>query len=158
MLVKSRILRGLAVGLVAVLCVGLWLWARKAIDVEALQAWSTTIPAVPFFLAQALLPLVGFPSTPFFIVAGASFNTTAAVVGSLAGILLNLAMSYWIATSALRPILVRLLARTRNRMPPLNPNHEVRLTLAVRLFPAMPNFLKNYFLCLYYPSRLFFDI
>jgi len=147
-MMQSRILRGLAGGVAAVLCVAFLIWARKAFDAEALQAWSTTIPAVPFFLAQALMPLVGFPSTPFFIVAGVSFGATTAVVGSLAGVTLNLALSYWIAASGLRPVLVRLLARTRYSVPVLAPRHEVRLAFAVRLFPAMPNFVKNYLLCL----------
>ncbi len=146
-------------GAVVLLCAGLLLWSRQACDVEALRAWRDEAPAVPFFLAQALLPLIGVPTTPFFVLAGASFGAFTAVAGSLAGVALNLAMSYWIAHSGLKPVLLRLLARGRHRIPALNPRHGLRLTVAVRLFPAMPNFVKNYALCLAgIPFWMFFGV
>jgi uncharacterized membrane protein YdjX (TVP38/TMEM64 family) len=129
------------------------------LDAETLRAWTREAPPVPFFLAQALLPLIGVPSTPFFIMAGAAFGVPTALIGTLLGVALNLAMSHWIASSGLRPVLVSLLARGRYRLPEIGPGHGARFTLMVRLFPAMPAFMKNYLLCLAgVPFAVFFPI
>lgn len=135
-------------GAALALGVGLVFWAHSALDAETLRAWIAEAPPVPFFLAQAVLPLIGMPTTPFFIMAGAAFDVGTAIVGSLFGVALNLALSHWIAYSGLRPVLIRLLARGRYRLPDIGDKRGARLTLMVRLFPAMPGFVKTYLLCL----------
>ena len=63
-----RVLGALTLLVLAVLIWNAW-------DHQAFIAWREEAGVVPFFLAMALLPALGVPITPFFIVAGATFGT-----------------------------------------------------------------------------------
>jgi uncharacterized membrane protein YdjX (TVP38/TMEM64 family) len=100
-----------------------------------------------FFTAMAILPLIGAPVTPFFIIAGASFGARVGLVGSLIALTVNVVACYWIARSALRRLIERLLRRSRYELPKFDRNKSAtRFTVAVKLAPGLPTFVKNYLL------------
>jgi uncharacterized membrane protein YdjX (TVP38/TMEM64 family) len=136
--------RAIAVATVAVVAVFLWwAWDHGAIVTRLRRAspWA-------FFTAMAVLPAFGAPVTPFFIVAGASFGARTGLVGSLIAITVNVAGCYWIARSALRRFLEPLLRRFRYRLPDFAAREKgaASFTVAVKLAPGLPTFLKNYLL------------
>lgn len=133
---------GLLAG-VGLLWVGGW-----QIDPETLHAWQQDAPVLPFFTALTLLPLVGVPTTPFFMVSGAAYGILTSLIGTAIALSVNLLLSFGIARGGLSPLLRRILARTGHTLPDLDEKRELHFTLMVRMIPAMPNFVKNYLLCL----------
>ncbi len=135
--------RVLGAATLLVLAVLIW----NAWDHQAFIAWREEAGVVPFFLAMALLPALGVPITPFFIVAGATFGTFVGLTGSVIALSANLLLCYWIARSGLRPWLTRLLARTRYDIPDFEEGKgALRFTLLVKLAPGVPIFIKHYLL------------
>lgn len=116
-------------------------------DHQAFIAWREEAGVLPFFLAMAILPALGVPITPFFIVAGATFGVPIGLAGSAIALSANLVLCYWIARSGLRPWLARLLARTRYRIPDFQQGEgALRFALLVKLAPGVPVFIKHYLL------------
>lgn len=113
-----------------------------------------------FFTAMALLPAVGAPLSAFNLVAGEAFapqmTMPGVVVTVAAAIAANLAITYWLARFALRPLLTRLVARYGYSIPRLNAGNALTVTLLVRLTPGPPFFLQSYLLGLAeVPFRLY---
>lgn len=134
-----------ALGAATLLVLAVLIW--NAWDHQAFIAWREEAGVVPFFLAMALLPALGVPITPFFIVAGATFGTFVGLTGSAIALSANLLLCYWIARSGLRPWLTRLLARTRYDIPDFEEGKgALRFTLLVKLAPGVPIFIKHYLL------------
>ncbi|HVG59384.1 MAG TPA: VTT domain-containing protein [Hyalangium sp.] len=115
-------------------------------DRAALASWKGEAAPLPFFAAMAVLPLFGMPITPFFVLAGATFGTRLGLLGSGLALGLNLAVSYWLAHTAIRPWLKSLLRRLGYELPDYEKKKEgaVRFTLSVKLAPGIPAFVKNY--------------
>ena len=133
--------RGLSVLAVVGLVLLLWsVWDR-----EALMAWVARARPLPFFALMALLPVIGVPITPFFIVAGATFGARLGLIGSGLAVATNLILCYGIARK-LRPRLKSLLRRFGYNLPDIGARKKgaVRFTLAVKLAPGLPQFVKNY--------------
>lgn len=134
-----------ALGAATLLVLAVLIW--NAWDHQAFIAWREEAGVVPFFLAMALLPALGVPITPFFIVAGATFGTFVGLTVSAIALSANLLLCYWIARSGLRPWLTRLLARTRYGIPDFEEGKgALRFTLLVKLAPGVPIFIKHYLL------------
>jgi uncharacterized membrane protein YdjX (TVP38/TMEM64 family) len=134
--------RGVAVAAVAGLAALLWVvW-----DHEAVMAWIGQAGPLPFFAAMGLLPVLGAPLAPFFIVAGATFGVAVGLVGSVLALLLNLAACYRLARSRFRPHLEKLLRRFDFEIPDFDEpgKSAFRFTLLVKLAPGIPVFIKNY--------------
>ena len=104
---------------------------------------------IPFFAVMALLPMVGVPVTPFFILAGAAFRTRVAVAGSIVALGLNLAGCYLLARK-MQPRIDALLRRLDYELPDFGARKKgsTRATLAVKFAPGLPAFVKNYGLAL----------
>ena len=128
--------------LVAALSVALWLFWNH----EEVLEWKREAEPLPFFVLMALLPALGFPITPLFVLAGAVFGATVGLIGSFLGLAVNLLLCHWIAHSALRPHLERMLARTNYRLPRFDADRRgaLQFILLVRITPGVPLFLKNY--------------
>ncbi|HEY1849148.1 MAG TPA: VTT domain-containing protein [Opitutaceae bacterium] len=103
-----------------------------------------------FFAATAILPALGAPLTAFTITAGEVFApqmTMAGVIAAtLAAIAVNLALTYWLARHALRPLISRVAARYGYSIPTLTRSNALSITLALRLTPGPPFFLQSYIL------------
>ena len=113
-----------------------------------------------FFFAMAVLPLFGAPLLAFTIPAGEAFagqmTLGGVIAAALAAIALNLALTYWLAHRAVRPLLERLTERFGYTVPRVTPGNALTVALLVRLTPGPPFFLQSYLLGLAaIPFRLY---
>jgi uncharacterized membrane protein YdjX (TVP38/TMEM64 family) len=122
------------------------LWA--AWDHESFLRWKEQAGPIPFFAAMAVLPAIGFPVTPFFILAGATFGVAVGLGGSLLALLANFSLCFWLARSGLRPSISRLLERFGVDLPDFEEGQQraLRFVLMVKFTPGVPAFAKNYLL------------
>jgi len=113
-----------------------------------------------FFFAMAVLPLFGAPLLAFTIPAGEAFagqmTLGGVIAAALAAIALNLALTYWLAHRAVRPLLEKLTERFGYTVPRVTPGNALTVALLVRLTPGPPFFLQSYLLGLAaIPFRLY---
>jgi len=105
---------------------------------------------VPFFLAMTLLPLVGFPLSPFTLSVGPVFGQTlglGTVIGfSILAVTINVALSYAISAHLLHPAAMRFVQWLGCRLPEISQKSAWMTTLAVRIVPGPPFFLQSYLL------------
>ncbi len=125
------------------LVVSLLLWAIW--DLDAMLAWQQRATPARFFAVMSVLPAIGVPMTPLFILAGATFGPGIGLLGSLVALALNLTLCYWIA-NVMRPRFASLLRRFGYELPSpeARKKNAVRFTLAVKVAPGVPAFVKNY--------------
>jgi len=115
-------------------------------DREAFLAWVSEAHPVPFFVAMALLPCIGVPFTPLFLLAGATFGNSVGLLGSALALAVSLALSYRIARGRLRPHLARWLRRFDYEIPSYHAGGRdaIRFTLLTKLTPGVPGVVKTY--------------
>src|SRR5262249_21314743 len=106
----------LALGTAALM--GLVWLVRSVWDHDAFMAWIGRVRPIPFFSLMSLLPAVGVPITPFFVVAGATYGARLGLLGSLIAIGANLALCYWVART-MRPAVAALFRRVGYSLPPM---------------------------------------
>jgi uncharacterized membrane protein YdjX (TVP38/TMEM64 family) len=103
-----------------------------------------------FFAAMTILPACGIPMLAFTIPAGEAFapviGMPAVIAAALVAIALNLAISYWVARYALRPLLTRLLTRYGYTVPTVTRENALSVLLVVRLTPGPPYALQCFLL------------
>jgi uncharacterized membrane protein YdjX (TVP38/TMEM64 family) len=103
-----------------------------------------------FFAAMTLLPALGAPLLAFTIPAGDAFASRMTLPGviaaALAAIAVNLALTYWLARYALRPLVARFLERRGYRVPRVTPENALSIALLVRTTPGPPYFMQGYML------------
>ncbi|MDB6092582.1 MAG: hypothetical protein JWM32_144 [Verrucomicrobia bacterium] len=103
-----------------------------------------------FFAAMTLLPSAGFPLMFFTIPAGEAFAGQMTLPGVIAAVLvslaLNLALTYWMARYAFRPLLMRVAKRYGYEVPKVTKANALTVTLLVRLTPGPPYSLQGYLL------------
>ena len=115
---------------------------------------------VLFMIGMGTLPFVGVPLSAFWLAAGAAFKPPwyafAIIMGGLA---INFALAYLISNKWLRGPIKRLFEKRGIKIPEAQPSEYVKLTLAIRLFPGLPNFMQSYLLGLAnVPFRTFYLI
>jgi uncharacterized membrane protein YdjX (TVP38/TMEM64 family) len=128
---------------VVIVLIGLWLWRRAPGLEEVLDVLQQAGP-VPFFGALVLLPLVGIPTTPFYLLAGPAFGFGVSLIGTTLALGLQQSIAYVLSRHWLHGVLERFVARTRYQVPEVKPERWVRFTLLVRLAPGVPSWIKNY--------------
>jgi len=105
---------------------------------------------VVFFSAMTILPAFGAPMLAFTIPAGEAFAPQLGLGGVIAVALVvlavNLALTYWLARYALRPVLTGLLKRYGYSVPRVTPENVLTVALLVRLTPGPPYALQGYIL------------
>ncbi len=149
---RKALLLKLAVAGAVVLAGGVLVW--RGVDVKGLvvQGMALIAGAGPwvFFGAMAVLPALGAPLLAFALPAGPAFIPLWGRGGVLlaygVAIALNLALTYWLARYALRPLVARLVARLGYRMPPIARDEQVEVTVLVRVTPGTPFCLQSYLL------------
>lgn len=103
-----------------------------------------------FFAAMAVLPAVGFPLAPFTLIAGPVFGPQLGVVPTIgcavSAVAANVALSYWMASGALRPWVLRLAGWLGYRVPEAGRNTAWQLVTLVRLAPGLPFWMQSYLL------------
>ncbi len=146
---RKRPWRAIAValpGVVIVLVLLLAIWQHR-ID-AAITALKQAGP-LPLFAAMVLLPLLGCPASPLYLLAGAALGLRDGIVCAAAAILINLLLTWWLSTRLLHGWLERLLARWFEvRLATVPPRYAVRFALGVKLLPVVPTFVRNYIIAL----------
>lgn len=103
-----------------------------------------------FFAAMALLPMAGFPLSPFILSAGPVFaptlGTGVVIACGMAALAVNVSLSYWFAAHALRPWLERLILWLGYPVPKMPAGRDWEFTLVVRVVPGTPFFLQSFLL------------
>lgn len=143
----------------AVLCgSGILLLAVYFTDLEVadvkhwIQYWTHEIqtwPAVLFFLMVALLPLIGFPISPLFMIAGIRFGSAWAIPFSLAALAVNLTLAHWISTKLLHAFIQKIARKWDYDIPKVGHDNAKKWVLVIRLCGA-PLAVQNYILGLSY--------
>lgn len=104
---------------------------------------------VVFFGAMLLLPAAGVPMLAFTIPAGEAYapqlGLTGVLVLTLVILALNLALIYWLARFALRPVLLGLMKRYGYSVPRVTPENALTVILVVRL-TGSPYAVQGYIL------------
>jgi uncharacterized membrane protein YdjX (TVP38/TMEM64 family) len=131
----------------------------KALEEQGLRVIRGAGP-VAFFSGIAVLPAIGAPLSAFTITAGEIFAPLMTLGGVIAAALfaiaVNLALTYWLARYALRPLLSRLAERYGYKIPKVTRANALSIALAVRLTPGPPFFMQGYILGLAeVPFRLY---
>jgi len=102
---------------------------------------------VTFFVAMAVLPVLGFPLFPFNLAAGPAFSEQLGLgpVVALASVAIavNVSLTYWLARWALRPPLAWLVQRLGYRLPEIAPGNYFALAVLVRVTPGPPFFFQS---------------
>jgi uncharacterized membrane protein YdjX (TVP38/TMEM64 family) len=102
---------------------------------------------VTFFVAMAVLPVLGFPLFPFNLAAGPAFSEQLGLgpVVALASVAIavNVSLTYWLARWALRPPLAWLVQRLGYRLPEIAPGNHFALAVLVRVTPGPPFFFQS---------------
>ncbi|MCC5831121.1 MAG: TVP38/TMEM64 family protein [Phycisphaeraceae bacterium] len=136
------------VGLAALVLMLWLLWSNW--NHAAFLEWKRQVGPLPFFGAMAILPAIGFPVTPFFVIAGATFGAKVGMIGSMAALLINFTLCYWITQGGLRRKISALPSRYRLGLPNFEKRRDraLRFVLLVKFAPGVPAFVKNYILSL----------
>jgi uncharacterized membrane protein YdjX (TVP38/TMEM64 family) len=126
-------------------CAALY-FAWSAWGHAAVINWMEQVNPFWFFAIVAIIPGLGIPITPLFILAGATFGTRIGLIGSLVALAAHLALCYWIARAALRRQIKALLRRFDYQLPHFGDERRsaIRFTLMLKLAPGVPTFIKNY--------------
>jgi uncharacterized membrane protein YdjX (TVP38/TMEM64 family) len=113
--------------------------------IDEIQTW----PAFLFFLMVALLPLIGFPISPLFIIAGIRFGVGWAIPFCLTALAMNLIISHWISTKVLHNFLQRIANKWNYSIPKVSHKNAAKWVFIVRISGA-PLAVQNYLLGLSY--------
>ncbi len=148
---RGKLGRVVLIGVLGAAVVGVVLWS---LDVGTLVGRCVAVcrDAGPgaFFGAMALLPLVGVPLSPFTVAAGPVFGPTmgvgAVIACAIAAVAIDVALAYWIAAYALRPLMERLARRWGYTVPQLPEGTAWEIALIVRVVPGPPFFVQSYLL------------
>lgn len=105
-----------------------------------------TLPLFPLLVAMVILPALGLPMTPFFIIAGLRFGISGGLAFSAVATLLNLLLCYSVAHGRLRPLLQGAVQRRFPALVALDRDRRDawRLTFMIKLVPGVPIFIKHY--------------
>ncbi len=147
---KKPLLLSLGLAVVAI-AVGVALFSSTLIElVDAMVFGLREAGPVVFFLAMALLPAAGFPLLAFTLAAGPVFGPTLGtgwvIAWSLAAVVANLLLTYWLANRALRPFVSWLLRWFGIPVPGNMTEGAWQITLIVRLTPGPPFWVQSYLL------------
>lgn len=128
----------LSLGFVALLASFVW----QGLSIETIE----TLHPLALLFAMVLLPALGLPMTPFYVIAGLRFGIPAGLAFSGAATLLNLLLCYAIAHGRLRPILRDVIERRFPAMAALDQarGDAWRVTFLIKLVPGVPMFIKHY--------------
>jgi uncharacterized membrane protein YdjX (TVP38/TMEM64 family) len=103
-----------------------------------------------FFSACAVLPAFAAPLSIFTITAGEVFAPLMTLGGVIAATMLaiavNLALTYWLARYALRPLLSRIAEHYGYKIPRVTKENALSVAIAIRLTPGPPFFMQGYLL------------
>lgn len=140
-LLIPSVVMGVALAL-ALLAAAWFAWDR-----EAVLAWKESASPLLFFAAMALLPALGVPLTPFYLVAGATFGFPLGLAGSSIALCVNLTLCHALARRLPRAWMRNLVRRFGQDLPNFEDGTgAIRFAVLMKLTPGVPVLLKNYLL------------
>jgi uncharacterized membrane protein YdjX (TVP38/TMEM64 family) len=148
---RGLLLKLAVAGVVLLVAVAL---VARGIDLKGLLAQGLELirsaGAPVFFIAMALLPAIGAPQMAFSLTAGPVFGPTLGmgwvVTFALLAMAVNMTLSYYLASRALRPLLEKLFTRLGYQLPKATPGAEFDLIILLRVTPGIPFPVQNYLL------------
>lgn len=145
---RLLVLRRLSLVLVVAVLVVAALTTGLPDKLTAVVGYVRSAGPVTFFVAMALLPLVGIPLMPFTVAAGPAFGPVLGIgpviLWAIVAVGVNVALSYALAAHVLRPSISRLAAFLGYRIPAASGSWHV--SALIRLAPGLPFFAQSYVL------------
>lgn len=138
----------MVVGFAFVVAAGIGVLAWADFDLDRLLATTQTTNPLVFLALMALLPLIGFPISAFYLYAGAAFPFLTAWVLCVAALLINMTGAYFAGAYFLKGPIERWMMRRGYRVPKLQEKGHFRLAVLIRAVPGVPYPLQNYILSL----------
>ena len=118
-------------------------------EVEGFVDYIADYPIL-FFIAMVVLPGLGIPSTPFFILAGLVFVPMLGPLSTIllitAALTLNILWTYLLAVGPGRRMVAKILRKKADRLPALSEANRLYIVCLLRISPMIPLFIQNYFL------------
>lgn len=133
-------------GFALFLAFGLGMLIRFDFDPQRiLDATRGTNPLV-FMLLMALLPLLGFPISAFYLFAGAAFPFPVAWLFCIVALAVNMSLAYVLGNYFMRGPIRRWMQGRGSKLPELQKQGHLRLVVVMRAVPGIPFPLQNYVL------------
>lgn len=148
---RALLIKMAAGGIVLLLVAG---FVARGLDLKALLQHALDLiqnaGPVAFFAAMAVLPALGAPLSAFSLTAGSVFGPQlgmgCVVALALLAITVNMALTYFLARHALRPLLEKLFTRLNYRLPQAGAEDTTGLIVLLRVTPGVPFPVQNYLL------------
>jgi len=142
----------LRVGLALVVVAALAIFLRKGIHIQELAfkavALVTRLGPWAFFTAMAVLPAFGAPNSAFTLIAGSAFSPgmgmTNVVLAGTVALVVNMALTYWLARFVFRKWLARLLEKLGYKLPKVDRADMTDLIIILRTTTGIPACVQNY--------------
>jgi uncharacterized membrane protein YdjX (TVP38/TMEM64 family) len=112
-----------------------------------------------FIALMILLPMLGFPISPFLIMVAIKFGPFGATAVTALIFALHLVAAYLLAHSVLRPQISKLLSKVKYSLPEIQQRRRLPFSLIFMALPGLPYTVKNYILAtLNIPFRIYFPV
>lgn len=98
------------------------------------------------FLSMIVLPLIGIPIGPLWILSGMMCGIAAGICLSAAALLINLTLAYFLASRICREFLKRFFLKRGMQLPEMQSAGIVKFIVIIRLTPIFPLCVQNYVL------------
>jgi uncharacterized membrane protein YdjX (TVP38/TMEM64 family) len=123
-------------------------WRYTDLTVESVTEWIQGLNPVAVLPMMALLPIIGFPISVVYLVAGARFGPVGGGIVVAAVTTVHLLGTYLIARSFLRAPLQRFIERRHAHLPQIPEDEQAAVCLIAALVPGLPYVVRNYLLAL----------
>jgi uncharacterized membrane protein YdjX (TVP38/TMEM64 family) len=115
---------------------------------RAITAWVDTLNPLAVVPLMALLPIVGFPISIVYLIAGARFGVLGGGLVVALVTACHLAGTHLVARSFLRGPIERFVERRHKKLPAIPEDEQVAVSVVVALVPGLPYFVRNCLLAL----------
>ena len=93
---------------------------------------------------MAFLPIFPIPLSPFYLIIGTIYGVGFSLIATAVVIFINLSLAHYLATGFLRPVIDNIISKYSFTIPKVYPTEYIKLSIALRIAPGIPYFLKNY--------------
>lgn len=112
-----------------------------------------------FIALMILLPMLGFPISPFLILVGIKFGPYWATAVTALIFALHLVAAYLLAHSVLKPQISKILSKVKYSLPVIQERRRLPFSIIFMAVPGLPYTVKNYALAtLNIPFRIYFPV
>ncbi len=118
-------------------------WMPEAVRLrDAAFAFLREVHPVLFFTIFAIAPLAPVPISPFYLVASV-YPLYVSIPGIIVALSFNMAVAYWLGMTLMRPFALRVVQRSRFKLPQASRDNERMVNALVRI-SGMPYTAQNY--------------